>query len=240
MKNHPLTKSLCIGIAAIFGFASCAPLNSTTGQTANSDDPCNPLALAIVGAGVGALAHKNDRAKGAVVGGAVSALACLAINATTRQVKPSHTVEREYVQARGSLPPAPLLLNYSTSIQPAQAMRAGNPVQLQSNIEVVEGKNVPIREVREQIVLFDPDGKEFKRGEKIVSDSRTGAGQFQNTFSFTLPSQAPQGIYTAKTVVIVNNQPLRQNDSKVQIVLGPEAGTLVLAGAPHQAGNRQQ
>lgn len=240
MKNHPLAKSLCIGIATIFGLASCAPLNGTSGQTANSDDPCNPLALAIVGAGVGALAHKKDRAKGAVVGGAASALACLAINATTRQVKSAQTVEREYVQARGSLPPAPLLVNYSTSIQPGQVMRAGNQVQLQSNIEVVEGKNVPIREVREQIVLFDPEGKEFKRGEKLVSDSNNGSGQFQNTFSFTLPSQAPQGIYTAKTVVIVNNQPLRQNDSKVQIVLGAETRKLLLATAPREAGNRQQ
>ena len=192
---------------------------------------CNAVVVGAIGALVGAAIAGGNRgrlATGAAIGGALGALACVAINAHSQQTKSAEAVEQDYRRQQGSLPPQPTVVRYATAIEPAQAIRAGSDVRIKSDIEVVPGREAGVQEIKEELVLINPDGKEFNRLPKVVNENG-GAGQYQNTFAFKLPTSAPQGVYTARTVLYVNNQVVSQSDSKIQLVRALQANDIVVA-----------
>jgi hypothetical protein len=222
------------GVLAVTVFvAGCAmPRGGGDMQNAKgSDGGCNAAAIGAIGAVLGAVigwGNTRNMATGAAIGGALGALACVAINAHSQQTRSAEAVEQDYRRQAGALPPQPTVVRYATAISPSQAIRAGSDVQLRSNIEVVSGRNISVKEIKEELVLINPEGKEFNRLPKVVNENG-GAGQYQNTFAFKLPKSAPQGIYTARTLLYVNNRMVSQFDSKVQLVHTPQASVIVVA-----------
>ena len=215
-------KFTAVTVALMFGLSSCT--NNQSREQASSDNnsnECNAALAGVAGAIVGGLlAGGKNRVRGAAAGAAIGAFACFAINANSRQTKTASQVETDYNALRGGLPTSPSVVAYNTSIAPGQVIRAGADVSVTSNIEVVSGQRDPVKDVKEEIVLIDPKGEEFKRGTKAVGENGTpGSGAYQNTFAFKMPTSAPQGIYTVKTQVYLNGSVAKQSESRIQLVM---------------------
>lgn len=194
-----------------------------------AQDPCSVGQSALAGAAVGALLGslidgKKGAIKGAALGGATAVVGCLAINSQSRQTKTAAQTDREYVQARGSLPREPQVLSYVPQVSNSVVQR-GKPVRVNSVVELVNGSVTPVREVREELVVFDTRGERFKSGSKPLTNN-TG-GRFENTFELSLPPEASQGAYALKTNLYVNNKLVATRDMRTQLVWNGSTGVLV-------------
>lgn len=194
--------------------------NYGANNQATQQDPCSVGQSAMAGAAVGALLGglmngKKGLLKGAAAGGVVGGLGCLAINAQSRQTKTAAQSDREYVQARGRLPAEPQVTLYSPTTTSPTARR-GQPMRINSVIELVNGSQQTVNEVREELVVFDPQGDKVRNGAKQLSNN-TG-GRFENFFELTLPDSAPQGVYALKTNLYVNGKLSATRNLQTQIV----------------------
>jgi hypothetical protein len=137
----------------------------------------------------------------------------------SRQTKPATQVEETYKQNnKGALPAEPVVSAYNVAIQPSPTITAGQPVAITSNSEVVAGTVTPVSEIREELALIDPTGKEQAKKSKVLTEKGAGSGGYENQFNFKLPQGVPQGAYTIRTTLYVNGVPAKVNDAKVQLV----------------------
>lgn len=232
MSRHTLVPTL-ISISAILTLSGCATPQSGIGAVGDSGGgECNPWVTGAVGAVIGGvLAGGNNTVKGAVAGAAVGALGCIAINATTRQVRTAEAVEQDYRRTNaGSLPSAPRVLTYATRVDPSRPIPAGESVKIRSNIAVVAGRSQPVHEVREELVLTDTSGNEFRRAAKVVGEKGAGSGEYENAFSFKFPEGVSQGVYGVKTALYVNGQKAGERNNRVQLVVN-DVGVMQVAMA---------
>ncbi|NMG66164.1 hypothetical protein GPA19_14525 [Azoarcus indigens] len=211
-----------LALAVTLTLSACATTSGGGASASSSDGECNPWITGAVGAVIGGvLAGGKNTAKGAAAGAAIGALGCLAINAHSRQVKDAQVVERDYRSVNaGQLPAQPQVLTYQTQVEPGRAVPAGENVTISSNIAVVAGQKQPITEVKEELVLVDTAGKEFRRSSKVVSEN--GSGQYENTFNFKFPKGVSQGVYGVKTALYVNGEKARESSNRVQLVVSEE------------------
>lgn len=198
-------------------------------DSAAGDDPCkvgnSAVAGAVAGAVLGALMNgKKGAAQGAVAGGALGAAACVAINHQSRQTKSAAQADADYQKARGALPTEPAVVSYSPQLA-SNSVQRGQLMKVNSSLELVNGTTQPVREVREELVIFNPDGTAFKSGSKPFSAN--SAGRYENSFEVKLPEGASQGVYSLKTNVYVNGKPTATRDLRTQVVWDGSAGMLV-------------
>lgn len=226
--NTRLNKTIALALmGALLAGCATGPQGGGSGVARQSGapageagDPCNVGGSALFGAAAGALvgALKNGgrgAVAGALAGGALGAIGCIAINSTTRQTKSAAQVEKEYVQARGRLPAEPQLVSYQPRLS-SNVVQRGQPIHVSSVVELVHGSKKPITEVREELVVYDHEGKPFKTGSKpLVVNS---AGRFENAFELTLPKAASQGVYAMKTNLYVNGQLTASRTLNTQLV----------------------
>lgn len=195
-----------------------------------NQDPCSVGQSAVAGAAIGALLGglakgKKGALKGAAAGGIVGTLGCLAINANSRQTRTAAQSDRDYIQSRGRLPAEPQVVSYTPS-SPSRSGQRGQPLRVNSVIELVNGSRQPVNEVREELVVFDPQGEPFRNGSKQLTNN-TG-GRFENTFELVLPESAPQGLYTMKTNLYVNGKLSASKNLQTQIVVIGDGSAPVL------------
>lgn len=211
-------KLLPLTVASTLLLSACATTDQSSldPRTWNTDKWAKCAGAMFVGVAGGGVAGGG---RGAVVGGLVGAAACFVINAETKQVRSAQEVEADYrKQARGRLPASPELVNYQTRIEPGTALKRGEPLKIVSDITAVRGQSEPIRQVREEVRLFEPGKTEpFKTGSKIASD-KTGSGAYENTFTVNLDSNVPQGVYTVETAVFINDKATQTRTNSVQLV----------------------
>lgn len=194
--------------------------NLRPNNQAAQEDPCSVGQSALAGAAVGALlgglmGGKKGALEGAAAGGVVASLGCLAINAQSRQTKTAAQSDREFVMARGRLPAEPQVVSYSPTTS-TQTGRRGQPLRVNSVIELVNGSQQTVNEVREELVVFDPQGEKVRNGSKQLTNN-TG-GRFENSFELVLPNSAPQGVYAMKTNLYVNGKLSASRNLQTQIV----------------------
>jgi hypothetical protein len=206
-------------------------VKSGNNQAGESEDPCSvgksAVAGALVGALIGGLVKGRDGAiKGAVVGGTAGAIGCAAVNSNSRQTKSAAQVDQEYVKARGMLPSEPQLVSYNPKINSVVVQR-GQPLKINSIVELVNGSTQPVRDVREELVIFDPQGEKVKNGTKSLQIN--SGGRFENSFEVTLPEGVSQGMYAMKTNLYVNGKLSATRNLQAQFVWQGEVG-LMLAG----------
>ncbi|OYO32240.1 hypothetical protein [Janthinobacterium sp. PC23-8] len=192
-------------------------------QAATSDDPCSVGATAAAGAAVGALlgalvSGKNGALKGAAIGGGLAAAGCLAINVNSRQTKTAAQADRDYIRARGALPREPQVVSYTPQVSAATVKR-GQPFKVNSVVELVNGSAQSVTDVREELVVFDPQGQPFKSGSKSLASSNSTGGRFENSFELTLPAGVSQGVYGVKTNLYVNGKLAATRDLRTQLVI---------------------
>lgn len=216
-------RTLWTGVAASVLLAACAT---------QPGDPCNAGQVALIGAVAGAVlgaATAKDRnsqgsraAKGAVLVGAGAALACMAVNASSRQTKSAEAANEEARRRAGTLPPAATLVAYDAAVEPV-TVRPGSDVLVRSVVEVADGTREPVSDLREILTLRDTEGKEHRLKEKPVGERAGRAGRFENTFSFQLPRGVSQGVYGVRTQLLLNGRAVAQREATMQLV---DAGSL--------------
>ncbi len=182
------------------------------------DDPCNPAAGALVGAAVGAIIGGGDRTvKGALIGGGLGALACVAYNYSSKQTKTADQVSREYsARNNNQLPPAPVVTAYRTDAARSTA-RAGDEITVTSNIELVPGRSEPLKELREEFSILDPNGNERSKLTKTPAPAGSTGGAYVSTLQFTFPKGVPAGQYQVASRVYVNGKPAQTSTVKIQV-----------------------
>ena len=201
-------------------------VGNTTGYNApDSQSGCNAGELAGIGAAIGAaLGALKEGARGAVIGGiagaAVGGIGCALYNAHyhSQQIASSQAVERHYqANHAGSLPAQNTIVAYNTSMQPMNEVIAGSQAKLESRITVLQGRDAPLPRVEEQVVLLSPEGKQLTEFEKAAI-AVDGSGEYQGTFSFTLPRGIEHGRYTVRTTAILDHKPVRTNTVAMVVV----------------------
>lgn len=230
------TKKLLVPVVIACLLAGCAvpQQNGATPNngTAATNDPCSvgttTVAGAAVGALIGALAGGTKGAViGAAAGGVLGGAGCYAVNVRSRQLRTAAQVDHDYVEKRGSLPPQPQLVSYNVQVS-NQAVR-GKPFTVNTEVELVNGRYQQVHEVREQIVLLDPQGKPFKNGTKPLESNSATGGRFANSFELTLPPGVSQGVYSMKTNLYVNGTLVASRDLNTQVVIDHGEATVVAA-----------
>lgn len=198
---------------------ACATTGGPGGSAGNGEQACNPVVTGGIGAALGALVGgKGDRLTGAAIGGALGALACVAFNHHSEQVKTAQQVDDDYRRTHGGkLPEQPTVVRYTSSFDPPN-IKAGSEAKLTSYIEVTGARAATAPLVEEEIALYKPDGGLVRKAKKAVSEQAT-AGAFQNTFTIPMPAGVPQGEYKVTTSLYVNGTMVDSNDSKLQVVM---------------------
>lgn len=215
--------------------ASCATTNgggaNNVNQSANNSEPCNVAAGAMVGALAGAiLGGVTGGQKGAIRGAALGTVAggilCAVVNTQSTQTRTAAQVDQDYQRNRGNLPAQPTVSSYSPRMA-SSVVQKGQPFQVVSTVELVNGRTEPVREVREELLIYSPDGQLIKNGSKpFVANN---AGRFENRFSVNLGADAPQGVYPMKTNLVLNGRVVETRDLRTQIVWNGEQAILVAA-----------
>lgn len=211
---------VCIGmIVALAGCATNAP-GGVQQARAGTSDPCNVAGSAIAGALVGALigglsGNRTTALKGAAIGGALGAASCVAINVQSRQTKTAVQAEQDFRNLHPVVPSEPTLVFYDPRLS-AGVVRRGQPFMVESALELVNGTDVLVREIREEIVVYDAGGKAINSGSKPFVAST--AGRFENSFEIKLPTNAPQGVYSMQTRLYVNGKLAATRDLRSQVV----------------------
>jgi hypothetical protein len=231
MNRFKNFQRIVVGVTAVALLGGCAAPRGRGGVAAN-EDPCSvgtsAMAGAFAGALVGALAGgKNAAAKGAVIGGTLGAVACVAINHESRQTKSAAQADADYQKARGTLPSEPTVVTYSAQLA-SNSVRRGQPMMISSYLEMVNGTTQPVREVREELAIFNPDGTPFKSRSKPFSANT--AGRYENSFEVKLPEGVSQGVYALKTNLYVNGKLAATRDLRTQVVWD---GSAVILLASH-------
>lgn len=215
-------------VAAMLGACAAPRGLGDQGAAAAEEDPCSvgksSLAGVVADAVLGALLSGNKGAgQGAPAGGALAAVACVAVNDKSRQTKSAAQADADYQKARGALPAEPTIVSYTPQLA-ANSVQRGQPMRINSSLEVVNGATQPVREVREVLAIFNPDGTQIKTGSKPIASS---AGRYENMFEVKLPTGAPQGVYALKTNVYVNGKLAATRDLQTQVVWDGSQGALV-------------
>ncbi len=178
---------------------------------------CNPAAMAFAGALAGALlAGKNNRNQGAIAGGVIGGLACVAWNYKAKQVRTAEQVNTQYLAInKGVLPSEPRLVKYLVSSVPSAMINSGTPLVLDSTIEVVHGG--PTKPIIEQELIVYHDGKVVSKARKVANAGQ-GAGEYSTRFTVNLPKGVPQGSYPVYSTVYLNGVQAQNRSIPVQVV----------------------
>jgi hypothetical protein len=241
--NNPASTKVVASLLLASLMAGCANMPQQNGGGQNrqahdqqnqqnqqaEQDPCSVGGTAAAGAAVGALLGalldgKKGAVKGAALGGVVGALGCVAVNSQSRQTKTAAQVDRDYVKTRGALPAEPQVVSYVPQMS-NNVVQRGRPMVIKSTVELVNGSVTPITEVREEMVVYDTHGEQIRSKDKPLVN-RTG-GRFENSFELSLPQQAPQGVYTIKTNLYVNDKLMARRDMSTQLVWNGTSGTML-------------
>lgn len=235
MNSFKNLQRTVVYITAATFLVACAapggPGGPGAGQTgaAAEEDPCSvgksAMAGALAGALLGALLNGSKGAgQGALAGGALGAATCAAINYQSRQTKSAAQSDADYQKARGALPTEPTVVSYSAQLAKNSVQR-GQPMKVSSTLEMVNGTSQQVREVREELFIYHPDGTQFKTGNKPFKANT--AGRYENSFEVKLPEGVSQGVYPLKTNVYINGKLAATRDLRTQVVWDGSSGVLV-------------
>ncbi|NOT18143.1 MAG: hypothetical protein HOP20_08795 [Sulfuriferula sp.] len=224
MTNISMRRSTALLLAVTVTLGGCA----TTGQNsadktgASSSSECNPAIAAGVGAVIGGLlGGGTNTLRGAAIGAAIGGFGCMLVNYRSEQVKTAEQAKDDYKLAnKGQLPNETTIVSYTSAFKPS-TIRAGNKAEMDSYVEVVNGRNDPNPKLEEEMSLYKPDGTLAKSVRKPVSATGSSGG-FRNSFIVPMPEGVPDGVYPVKTALFLNGVKVKTNTAKLQIVLNEQ------------------
>lgn len=212
----------CCAIVTLLGGCATTPAGGrNTAQ--GGGDPCNTagaaVGLGLLGAVLGAaVGGKEGALVGAAMGGAIGYATCTAYNVQSVQRRTAQQVEAQYRRDHGTLPAQPTVVNYSAGLSAPDVQR-GQKFKVQSAVEVVDGSVQPVRSVREELVVYTPDGNPISNAPTSKPFQAKTGGRYENAFELTLPQGISQGQYAIKTDLFVNEQKVATRDLSAKVVL---------------------
>jgi hypothetical protein len=198
--------------------------------SASSSGECSALktgaAGMLIGAALGAAVNgSKGAAQGAAAGAAIGAIGCMTMNYKSKKVRSAEVVNDEYIRENRQLPAKPVVTTYDISV-PRNVVR-GNVVNVDSSMTVVDGQYEPINAMEEKLYIVSPDGKRKALKSKAPMDL-TGGGEYSNSFSFTPPQGAPEGMYTLESELYINQKLADKTKANMQLAYDGH-GAMMLA-----------
>lgn len=213
--GHVVMVALAVGVGGLAGQRGDAMAQAS----APSAKPCNTVATALIGAlagGVlGKLTHHHNVVRGAAIGGAVGALACVAINYQSRRTQTAQQVRAENPQIAPS--PQIVVTSYHLQVQPAD-IQAGQPVSVNTNIGVLAGSQESVQSMSVRYDLIDSTGTVQKSETKPLDNVAPDGGSYESTLGFTPPAGVPRGEYAVRAYLLVNGRTLQQQQGSYTII----------------------
>lgn len=181
---------------------------------------CNPATAAMIGGALGAIIADENRSRGAAIGAGLGALACVIINAQSKQTRSAADVEGQFrADHGGTLPEQPLVTAYDTAFNAGGSVRAGQEARVSSTITLVSGSRERVRDVVEVLEVFESSdpAKVMLRADKKAEPGMLTGG-IQNNFSIRLPEGLAAGTYPARTVLYVNGKAAGENRGALRVL----------------------
>lgn len=213
------SKISAVALVMIYASALALPVLAQQSSTDTNLGCKNTAAAAAIGSVFGALINNKDRASGAAVGAVISAIACLAMDASSKQTQSSAQVLKEYQEHNGGNTPRNVtLVNYQGQSPASIGRNNGGSVELVSTgALVVPPAQMSSTQFFEELQLNIPGERQPKISKKEIA--LEGGGGFEQSFKFTLDRTFPQGQYTFKTrIMSSNNQVLGERSGKFQVI----------------------
>lgn len=219
-----MAKGTACAVAVSLALGGCATGGGAGGSGGSAGNnkgfECNTAIAAGVGAVIGGLlASGTNRVRGAALGAGIAALACMAVNYHSQQVKSAQQVQDEYRAAhRGKLPEETTVVRYDTSFKPA-SIQPGQKTALNSYVEVAKGSNDPNPVVEQEMTLYKPDSSGVLKKQRKPLHEGASAGGFNTEFNIAMPEGVPEGVYPVKTALFLNGNQVKTRDAKLQVVM---------------------
>jgi hypothetical protein len=224
-KKANRRRVIAAGTAAVFGLSGCATTGGPGGGNENMGQILGPLGGAALGAAVGAAVGCKYSP---LIGAAAVALAGYAAGYAfdsyrVRQKKDAAQVNDEYRKDHnGELPDQTLVTKYVTTTDPAGVVNRGSELDIVSDIELVKGAKSAGQpdKVDEELLISDANGQNTKRLRKQALSEANNSGAYTTRFTFKPTRELTQGTYPYRTVLYLNDQPVRQSQGSIQVVTG--------------------
>lgn len=217
MKKHTLKALMvgCLSVSLLTGFG----LKDVADKVGNKkEDKCEK-------AKDKSKCERDQRLKqGATVvaiGIAAKLIAELVIEYQSKSTKSDTAISDEYKAKHKDLPDNPTVVSYTSNLNPGKIVNFGKPTEVKSKLAVVRGKKSESVIIEEKIEFYDNEQTDtvIKSFAKVVNESTKQAGEFENSFSFTLPVGMPQGVYRIKTAVLIDGKEYKTTTNDMQVVL---------------------
>ncbi|MFK2929295.1 hypothetical protein ISP14_00690 [Dyella agri] len=196
--------------------ATAAAPGASTQSTATHE--CNPVVTGAIGALAGSLfGNGKGHLAGAAIGAGVGVFACMAYNYHSRRVRDARAVEAQYQSQRGALPATNTIDSYQSALVPGGTVQSGGKVEMQSHVTLLRGAHDVPPQLKEQLTLYSPDGKQLATSTKDV-DAINGTGEYETSFDFNLPKGIQEGRYTMSSTLYMGGQKVRTNEVPMLVV----------------------
>lgn len=205
--------------AAALLLSGCATLPGTAeqggGERQVSTGQC------VVAAGVAALAcavsaNRDQAIRAALCGAAAFTICEIAASFTSARTQTAEQVREQHLRTNRQLPPRAMVTEFTHAIDP-QRVQAGQQVRLTSAVVVVPGRaNAPVS-ISERVEVRDSAGNRWGEPFERVH-SASDAGGFSSEMSFGISNRFQQGQYSIHRTLLLNGEPVRQADSRFQVV----------------------
>ncbi|SFO11317.1 glycine zipper domain-containing protein [Nitrosospira briensis] len=221
------------GTAMVVALSSCATTGGSGAGGENMGKMLGTLGGAAIGAAVGgATGGKYNPLIGAAIGAAVGYAAGYAFDSyRVSQKKDAAEVNDEYRKEHGGhLPAETMVTKYETKTEPSGLVNRGEKLDIVSEVELVKGANsIGKDRVDEELMISDASGKNTKKLRKQALSDTNVSGAYLTRFTFRPTEDVAQGTYPFKTVLYLNDEPVRESEGKIQVVrVGQELKVAIL------------
>jgi len=220
-----------LGIALVLqGCATKPGPDGTPATTGGLDKRCYAVAAAAA-LTCGLIASGNDWVRAAAACSAVAFAGCyLASNYEAKQARNAAQVQEEFLKTNRQLPAHSLVTVYSTSVNPSNAIRRGQKVEIASRIVAVKGTADRELKIEEELTILDAQGRPWGQPVRKLANTNGEAGEFVSNFTLSVHDGMSQGMYTLRKRLFMNGTVARTDErSSFQIALIDEVGAPVLA-----------
>jgi hypothetical protein len=204
---------------ATAGLALCVGLQQPAqAQTSAPTNPCSTVKTAAVGALLGAALGKfthHNALKGAALGGAVGALACVTINYQSRRTQSAEQIRQTNPQTSNNA--QAVVTQYQVQVNPAN-LPSGQEVSVTTSMDVLSGTQEPVQNLSVRYTLLDSNGNNQQTFTKSVDSVDAAGGGYQSTVSFTPPQGVPRGIYAVHADLLVNGVSRSSQNASYRII----------------------
>ena len=224
-RGASLLGAACV-LALVSGCAQMGGLGMPSGAGANAGantadeapHECNPALGGASGARAGSMfGQGKGHLAGAAIGAGIGVFACMAYNYHSRQVRDARAVEAQYKHDRGALPASNTIGAYQSALLPGETVKSGSKAAMQSRVTLIRGTHDAAPQLKEQLTLFSPEGKQLTTVTKDAT-AIDGTGEYETNFDFNLPKGIQDGRYTMRSALYMDGRQVRTNEVPMLVV----------------------